>query len=81
MELDSVLKKAVEENNGVMKYVAISGKIQALTAPLRSQFVPHLSGVIREKITVERKVKWNPFLGIWYVCILISFGKYLLQIL
>lgn len=52
-----------------MRYVAISGKIQALTAPLRSQFVPHLSGVIREKITVERKVKWNPFLGIWYVLI------------
>lgn len=65
LELDTELRKNVENNNGVIKYAAVSGKIQALTPPLRSQYVPYLSGVIREKITIERKVKWNPFLGIW----------------
>lgn len=64
-ELDNELHKKVQEKNGVVQYAAISGNVKAVSLPLRSQYLPYLQGVIRERITREHKVRWSPFLRIW----------------
>lgn len=64
-ELDDELQKSVEKSDGVVKYAAISGGIKALTSPLKSQYLPYLQGVIREKVTREHKVRWSPILRVW----------------
>lgn len=64
-EIDNELQNKVASNGNIIPYAVISGTVKALGTPLRSQYISHLRGVIREKIVKERKVRWSPILRLW----------------
>ncbi|CAL1289978.1 unnamed protein product [Larinioides sclopetarius] len=64
-EMNSELKNELEGCGGTIPYAVISGKVKALSTPLRSEHPPFVRGVLLEKITNELKVRWIPGLRIW----------------
>ncbi|GBN58074.1 Mitochondrial ubiquitin ligase activator of nfkb 1 [Araneus ventricosus] len=65
LEMNSELQKKLEDCGGTIPYAVISGKVKALSAPLRTEHFPFLRGVLQEKITNEFKVRWIPGLRVW----------------
>ncbi|GBM58488.1 hypothetical protein AVEN_204191-1, partial [Araneus ventricosus] len=64
LEMNSELQKKLEDCGGTIPYAVISGKVKALSAPLRTEHFPFLRGVLQEKITNEFKVRWIPGLRV-----------------
>ncbi|GIX91240.1 RING-type E3 ubiquitin transferase [Caerostris darwini] len=65
LELNRETAQKVEDSGGTIPYAVISGKVKALTAPLRSEHLSSLRGVMQESIISEYKVRWVSSLNIW----------------
>lgn len=65
LDINSQLPNKIEKSGNVIPYAVVSGAVKATTTPLKSQFLPHIKGVIREKVTRERKIRWSPMLRLW----------------
>lgn len=65
LDINGQLPSKIEKSGNVIPYAVISGAVKATVTPLKSHFLPHIKGVIREKVTKERKIRWSPMLRLW----------------